>query len=87
MTVVSITEVGLRDGLQAETAPFSTEQKVELANKLLAAGVRRLEAASFVSPKAVPRMADAEAGSRGPFPPASSAWLRNRIPKRDTSNL
>ena len=65
MTVVSITEVGLRDGLQAESAPFSTEQKVELANKLLAAGVRRLEAASFVSPKAVPRMADAEAVVKG----------------------
>lgn len=58
--MIEITEVGLRDGLQNESEPFSTDQKIELAGLLLAAGVRRLEATAFVSPKAVPQMADAE---------------------------
>src|SRR5690606_21218461 len=54
-----ITEVGPRDGLQNEKQPVSTEVKVDLCERLLAAGVRQLEATSFVSPKWVPQMADA----------------------------
>ncbi len=54
-----ITEVGPRDGLQNEKQPVSTEVKVELCERLLAAGVTQLEATSFVSPKWVPQMADA----------------------------
>ena len=62
---IEITEVGLRDGLQNEAEPFSTAQKLQLARMLIGAGVRRLEATSFVSPRAVPQMADAEAVIEG----------------------
>lgn len=61
MKTVEIVEVGARDGLQNEKVHFSTEQKVELINKAVEAGVKRLEVASFVHPKLVPQMADAEA--------------------------
>jgi len=56
---VKIVEVGPRDGLQAEKAPVSTQVKVELVNRLSAAGFRNIEATSFVSPKWVPQMGDA----------------------------
>ena len=56
--VVVIREVGARDGLQSE-APLRVEQRVALIEALLAAGVRRLEVAAFVSPKAVPSMSGA----------------------------
>ncbi|MCH8685980.1 hydroxymethylglutaryl-CoA lyase [Sphingosinicellaceae bacterium A1X5R2] len=58
---VSIVEVGARDGLQNEPEVFSTETKVELLTRMMDAGARRLEVASFVHPKLVPQMADAEA--------------------------
>lgn len=59
---VEIVEVGPRDGLQSEPGPVvSTEAKVEFINRVIAAGVRRLEVTSFVNPKKVPQMADAEA--------------------------
>jgi hydroxymethylglutaryl-CoA lyase len=58
-TEVSVYEVGLRDGLQNEPQVVSTEQKVELARALVASGLRRIEATSFVSPKWVPQLADA----------------------------
>ncbi|HEY0940241.1 MAG TPA: hydroxymethylglutaryl-CoA lyase [Steroidobacter sp.] len=58
---IEIVEVGLRDGLQSESIVLPTEQKIALIERLIAAGVRRLEAASFVNPKKVPQMADAEA--------------------------
>jgi hydroxymethylglutaryl-CoA lyase len=57
---VTICDVGPRDGLQNEAAPVSTEQKLELINRLAAAGVPEIEVSSFVSPKWVPQMADAE---------------------------
>jgi len=56
---VSLREVGPRDGLQNE-APVSTEAKVELIDVLSATGVRRIEAVSFVHPRAIPQMADAD---------------------------
>jgi len=57
---VRIVEVGPRDGLQNEPGPIiPTEIKVELINRLAAAGIRHIEAASFVSPKWVPQMGDA----------------------------
>ena len=56
---VFITEVGPRDGLQNEKVPLATDVKVELCERLLAAGVSQLEVTSFVSPKWVPQMADA----------------------------
>lgn len=59
MTAVSIREVGPRDGLQNED-PVPTSAKVELIDALSATGVRRIEAVSFVHPKAIPQMADAD---------------------------
>jgi hydroxymethylglutaryl-CoA lyase len=59
--LIEIVEVGPRDGLQNEPDVMPTPVKVELINRLVAAGVRRIEAASFVHPKKVPQMADAEA--------------------------
>jgi len=55
---VRIVEVGPRDGLQNEKQPVSTEVKLELIERLAQAGLRDIEAASFVSPKWVPQMAD-----------------------------
>jgi hydroxymethylglutaryl-CoA lyase len=55
---VRIVEVGPRDGLQNEPQPVSTAVKVELIERLAAAGLRSIEATSFVSPKWVPQMAD-----------------------------
>ena len=55
---VDVREVGPRDGLQIE-APISTADKIRLLDRLVATGVRRIEATSFVSPTAVPSLADA----------------------------
>jgi len=55
---VSIREVGLRDGLQIEE-PVPTEAKVRMLEALVATGVPRIELTAFVSPRAVPAMADA----------------------------
>jgi len=57
---VEIVEVGPRDGLQSEPGVMPTASKVEFINRLIAAGVRRLEVTSFVNPKRVPQLADAE---------------------------
>ncbi len=57
---VEIVEVGPRDGLQSEPGNLPTAAKIELINRLIAAGIRRLEVTSFVNPKRVPQMADAE---------------------------
>jgi hydroxymethylglutaryl-CoA lyase len=56
---VDITDVFLRDGLQDEPVIVSTTHKLEIAHALIAAGIKRIEAASFVNPKRVPQMADA----------------------------
>jgi hydroxymethylglutaryl-CoA lyase len=55
---VTIVEVGPRDGLQNEPRPIPAAQKIELIDLLSATGFWRIEAASFVSPKWVPQMAD-----------------------------
>ena len=55
---VKIVEVGPRDGLQNEKAQVSTDQKIDLINRLAKAGLKAVEAGSFVSPKWVPQMAD-----------------------------
>ena len=59
--MVGIVEVSPRDGLQNERALLETGAKVELIERAVAAGVRRIEAVSFVHPTLVPAMADAEA--------------------------
>lgn len=58
---IAIVEVGPRDGLQNEPEPFSTADKLAFIARALDAGLRRIEVASFVHPKRVPQMADAEA--------------------------
>jgi hydroxymethylglutaryl-CoA lyase len=58
MTSVQIRDVGPRDGLQGER-PVEPARRAELVGRLLAAGLRDIEVASFVSPKAVPAMAGA----------------------------
>lgn len=61
---VRIYEVGPRDGLQAEEALVPTASKIEFLTRLAAAGLTRIEATSFVSPRWVPQLADAEAVMR-----------------------
>jgi hydroxymethylglutaryl-CoA lyase len=61
MRRVSILEVSPRDGLQNEKTAVSTADKVALIARARAAGLTRIEVASFVNPKRVPQMADAEA--------------------------
>lgn len=56
-----ICEVGPRDGLQSESRPWTVPERVELIDRLAGAGLKRIEAVSFVNPKRVPQMADAEA--------------------------
>lgn len=58
---MSIVEVSPRDGLQNEKIPVGTKEKVRLIEGLIDLGARRIEAVSFVNPKKVPQMADAEA--------------------------
>ncbi len=58
---VEIVEVGPRDGLQNDPTLIDTGVKLEFIARLIEAGVRRLEAASFVNPKLVPAMADGDA--------------------------
>ncbi|GAB3461253.1 hydroxymethylglutaryl-CoA lyase [Streptomonospora sediminis] len=67
---VEIVEVGPRDGLQNEQTPLSVAQKVELVERLVGAGARRIEAVSFVNPRRVPQMAGAEE-------------VMARVPRRD----
>ena len=57
-TKVRIYEVGPRDGLQAEKQSVSTEEKIELIERLAEAGIKSVESGAFVSPKWVPQMAD-----------------------------
>ena len=57
---VVIEEQGLRDGLQSEKTPVPTAKKLELIEALVAAGVRRIQVTSFVNPKLIPQMADAD---------------------------
>lgn len=57
---VKIVEVGPRDGLQNETEILPTEVKIQLIHKLAGAGLTSIEATSFVSPRWIPQLADAE---------------------------
>ncbi len=58
---IDIVEVGPRDGLQNDPSDLTTSQKLEFIERLAECGIRRMEAGSFVSPKAVPKMADSDA--------------------------
>lgn len=58
---VEIVDVAPRDGLQSQPRLLDTATKLELIGRLVDAGIRRMEVVSFVNPKRVPQMADAEA--------------------------
>jgi len=62
---VRIYEVGPRDGLQNESRPIPTDAKLRFIELLADAGLREIEATSFVSPRAIPQLADAEELMRG----------------------
>ncbi len=64
-TNVTLMEVSPRDGLQNEATEVSTEDKLSLVHRALDAGFKRIEVTSFVHPKRVPQMADAEAVCAG----------------------
>ena len=66
---VSVYEVSPRDGLQNEAAPIPLEAKVRLVKALIDAGLSRLELTSFVSPRWVPQLADADELCRAVSPP------------------
>ncbi len=75
---IHVTDVSPRDGLQNQPIAVDTQAKLELIRLLAAAGVRSVEATSFVSPKAVPQMADA---------PELLAQVQERLPELRTSVL
>ena len=56
---VKVTEVGPRDGFQSEKTILNTDDKIDVINNLIDAGFPRIEVSSFVSPKAIPQLADA----------------------------
>ncbi|QDG90590.1 hydroxymethylglutaryl-CoA lyase [Pseudarthrobacter sp. NIBRBAC000502770] len=72
---VSIVDVSPRDGLQNEKIPVSTHDKLRLINDLIALGARRIEAVSFVNPKKVPQMADADAVMAGVPRDAGASYI------------
>ena len=59
-TSVEMVEVSPRDGLQIDPVILPTAAKIELISRLLTSGLRRIEVTSFVNPRKVPQMADAE---------------------------
>lgn len=63
--VATIVEVAPRDGLQSDPSMLGTEAKIEMITRAVRAGVRRIETVSFVNPKRVPQMADADAVMAG----------------------
>lgn len=78
MDTLFITDVAARDGLQNQPLPVSTEGKLGLIERLVRAGLQSVEATSFVSPKAVPQMADAAevlAGAQQRFPALRTSVL------------
>ena len=62
---IVISEVGPRDGLQIERTFIPTERKIALINQLSKTGLDKIEVTSFVHPKVVPQLADAEAVAAG----------------------
>ena len=79
---VSIFEEGPREGFQIEKGPIPTERKVELINALSETGLKQMQIVSFVNPKRVPGMADAEQVVKGitmkPGVEYEGLWLNER---------
>jgi len=87
MDGVRIREVGPRDGLQGER-PVPVAARVALVQRLFAAGLREVEVAAFVSPKAVPAMAgaaDVVAALLGEVPAGATMWAL--VPNRTGAEL
>ena len=59
MSKITVVEVGPRDGWQNLKQMLTFEQKTDLIDRMIQAGVQEMEVTSFVSPKAIPQMADA----------------------------
>lgn len=76
---ITICEVGPRDGFQSEKTFIPTAKKIEIANALFAAGLRHMQVTSFVSPRAVPQLADAEEVLAGIERP-EGAWVTALVP-------
>lgn len=72
---VEIVEVSPRDGLQDESSVVATDAKIELVRRAIDAGIRRVEAVSFVHPRRVPQMADAEAVVAGVGDPGDATLV------------
>jgi len=79
---VRINEEGPREGFQIEKGPIATARKIELVDSLSRTGLRQIQVASFVNPKAVPGMADAEDVVRGfarrPGVRYTGLWLNDK---------
>ncbi|HZH99090.1 MAG TPA: hydroxymethylglutaryl-CoA lyase, partial [Fimbriimonadaceae bacterium] len=76
--MIRIVEVGPRDGLQNEKTPVATEMKADFIRALIDAGLREIEATSFVSPKWVPQLGDAaDLWPQLPVGPLYSALVPN----------
>lgn len=82
MSSLQIVEVGPRDGLQNEPDIVSTADKLALIGRMIDAGARRLEVASFVHPQRVPQMADAEAVIAGLPDRADVSYIGLTLNKR-----
>ena len=57
---ITVCEVGPRDGFQIERVQITTERQIAVINGMFAAGLRHIQATCFVSPRAVPQLADAK---------------------------
>src|SRR5690349_24841671 len=82
---VSVYEVSPRDGLQNEAALVPTPRKLRLIEALMAAGLTRIEVTSFVSPRWIPQLADAEA-LLALLPPAAAQYSALRSEERRVGN-
>ena len=71
---VHIEEEGPREGFQYEKGPIPTQRKIELIDRLARTGLDHIQVVSFVNPKAVPGMADAEEVVRGITPHPGVAY-------------
>ena len=76
---VRVVEVGPRDGFQAECTFIPTAAKIEIIDALIGAGLRSFEATSFVSPRAVPQLADASDVMAG-IDRSARPWLTALVP-------
>ncbi len=88
MSSVIVCDVGPRDGLQNEDRILEPAVRADLCDRLAAAGLKRIEAASFVNPKLVPQMAGAEdvlestRSTTRSRPPMSSAGATRTPPQK-----